>query len=230
MADGILPPRPARVTFFRPASDDDLVDVEQFIVAYCTRIRAERVWYTVRGKRRNWQCNPVQLRERRCRYGRTLPYGGHLRMHVMDEMRAEVEGAARAGLLTLRDRLGHILTTLPNRGQFDPFAGVYVRGADLEAFAEVHWDVRKQPEADAQSTVPAAAVHVSRAERQEARVLEVIRALGFDPLALPPTKGKSGVKAKVWVVCSKEAGLLTRSSFEHAWERLRADKRIQGGK
>lgn len=141
--------RPARVPFFRTASDDETVDVEAFIVAYCdVHVRAQSMWVSVRGKRRNWQRNPVQFRERRCRYSRTLPYDGHLREHVKEEMRAEVESAAHAGSLTLRDKFDHILRALPNRGLFDPFAGVFARSADLESFAVVHWSVRNEPKAD----------------------------------------------------------------------------------
>ncbi|MBC8637319.1 hypothetical protein IAG25_10895 [Caballeronia sp. EK] len=76
-------------------------------------------------------------------------------------------------------------------------------------------------------TLPAATPHISKAERQQARILGVLRGHGYDPMALPVARGKSGAKQAVWEDCKKDTALFTSESFEKAWQRLRKDRQIK---
>ncbi|SAL76530.1 hypothetical protein AWB68_05005 [Caballeronia choica] len=76
---------------------------------------------------------------------------------------------------------------------------------------------------------------VQRQAAQEARILEEIRKLGYDPLALPPNpRGKAGVKAEVRAICERDQSLFPpgkkgkkSKTFDLAWERLSAAKSIK---
>lgn len=62
---------------------------------------------------------------------------------------------------------------------------------------------------------------------QEDVIIETIKSLGYDPKCLPEINpGMPWVKSEVW---EKLKDNFTDSVFSHAWDRLRADKRIQGG-
>ena len=57
---------------------------------------------------------------------------------------------------------------------------------------------------------------------QEARILELLKAQGYDPKNLSiRIQGKPGSKAKIRKLALTEAKLFTSSSFDKAWERLR---------
>lgn len=57
---------------------------------------------------------------------------------------------------------------------------------------------------------------------QEARILELLKAQGYDPKNLSIRfQGKSGSKAKIRKLALTEAKLFTSSSFDKTWERLR---------
>ena len=63
---------------------------------------------------------------------------------------------------------------------------------------------------------------------KESAILEAIKQLGQDPLALPPrVRGKAGIKAKVWESLLNRPGLFTsKGSFDHTWEDLRGEKML----
>jgi hypothetical protein len=70
---------------------------------------------------------------------------------------------------------------------------------------------------------------MQRQAAQEARILEVIRTLGYDPLVLPPFKqGKKGVKTEVRAICEQDVSLFPPKqkdkrggrTFPLAWERM----------
>jgi hypothetical protein len=66
----------------------------------------------------------------------------------------------------------------------------------------------------------------SRLRAQERRILEIIRALGYDPKNLPKNKsGRPGVKAAVRKAAGK-ALFQSGKVFDLAWERLRNDGSI----
>lgn len=65
---------------------------------------------------------------------------------------------------------------------------------------------------------------------QENRIVELLVAQHYDPLALParPTGG-SGAKAEIKKLALLEPALFSESSYEKAWSRLRGDSRVIGG-
>ena len=64
----------------------------------------------------------------------------------------------------------------------------------------------------------------TKQREQEDAILDEIRRLGFDPLALPArSPGKAGVKAIIRKALDKKAPFDGKSTFGYAWERLRAD-------
>lgn len=68
---------------------------------------------------------------------------------------------------------------------------------------------------------------VTRTESQETAILDALESQGFDPLAIPLTRGKGGAKQKVKsFLLAGRRDLFTPRSFDKAWERLRGDGRI----
>jgi hypothetical protein len=164
MADGILPPRPARIPFFRTASDDEIVDLEAFIQGRCAVLfRPEAMyWRPVR---------PALPRTYKSK-GRYIvrPFGWYRRIRFRhrkvdlgmrgefqaEEMRRAIERATLVdagetnGLRRLREpqwlrgKVGDLLESLPPRSELNPFVGVYARSADLAAFAKLHWGLSKE--------------------------------------------------------------------------------------
>lgn len=69
---------------------------------------------------------------------------------------------------------------------------------------------------------------VARSTAQDEAILEAIRRLGHDPLALPkPLAGKGGVKADIRASClSSKDVFLSKGVFDDAWQRLRDQKAI----
>lgn len=62
---------------------------------------------------------------------------------------------------------------------------------------------------------------------QEARILELLIAAGFDPLNLPVVKrGKLTAKSPIKKQAIKERLLFSSGSFDDAWQRLRDDGRL----
>lgn len=64
--------------------------------------------------------------------------------------------------------------------------------------------------------------------RQEKKILEVLKALGYTSNALPRNQsGKPGVKHQCWEQAKEDVQLFgTQKTFNSAWERLRADCEI----
>lgn len=69
---------------------------------------------------------------------------------------------------------------------------------------------------------------VQRQSLQEQIIIETIECLGYTPTALPPFRqgSKSWVKSEVWQLLKKRPDMFTGSSFKHAWDRLRANRKI----
>jgi hypothetical protein len=68
---------------------------------------------------------------------------------------------------------------------------------------------------------------LQRQAAQEDTILETLRALGLDPLALPPgAPGKPGVKAAVRKALGTGGMWAGRSVFNKAWDRLRQTGRV----
>jgi hypothetical protein len=81
-----------------------------------------------------------------------------------------------------------------------------------------------------QAATPPEAVFPLKQQRQEQRILEILRSLGFDPQSLPQRPaGKRGVKSTVKAVARDEPRLFTAKTFDTAWERLRDDGSLVGG-
>lgn len=73
--------------------------------------------------------------------------------------------------------------------------------------------------------------HRGKQSKQEKAIIQAISDLDFDPLNLPKReKGKGGVKAVVRVLLLKDARLFSCNSFDKAWDRLRKNNEIIGGK
>ncbi len=71
---------------------------------------------------------------------------------------------------------------------------------------------------------PASDKHIYKQPRQENAILEALRGLRYDPLALPRrTPGKAWVKSEIWKILGSDKSLfLSYGVFDGAWERLRA--------
>jgi hypothetical protein len=71
-----------------------------------------------------------------------------------------------------------------------------------------------------------------KGQRQEERIIELLRTKGYDPSQLPkrPRQGYgSGVKAEMKSLALREPQLFTESTFNKAWDRLRKNGCIAGG-
>lgn len=83
------------------------------------------------------------------------------------------------------------------------------------------------------STAPAArpsAVPVQRSAAQDAKILEALRARGYDPKDLPvPARGKAGVKAEIRKALAAEPLFLGVKVFNKAWQRMRENDDIADG-
>lgn len=94
-------------------------------------------------------------------------------------------------------------------------------------------DVRVAPAAEHLDAVPErpATVPVPRQWAQEERILQLLASRNYDALKLPAASpGVSGVKSEIRMLALQEPSLFSRSSFDKAWERLRADGRIANTK
>lgn len=87
------------------------------------------------------------------------------------------------------------------------------------------------PQESIAEKVPATVVKISKQQAQEVRILELLRAQSYEPLALAPrASGKPGPKAEIRTLALTERKLFTEKSFEKAWERLRGAGEIAGAK
>lgn len=66
---------------------------------------------------------------------------------------------------------------------------------------------------------------VQRQPAQDAAILEELRRLGLDPLALPAVQEGKASPEKAAVRAALPS--LTKAVFDHAWKRLTGDKRIR---
>lgn len=99
-------------------------------------------------------------------------------------------------------------------------AVIVVRPAELTAL--VRSLTLSAPPAAGAVVVPIRAVPAQRA--QEEAILQKLRELGFDPLAVPAAQPGRPSAAKKAV---REALGYTSAVFEHAWKRLRGDGRVK---
>lgn len=77
--------------------------------------------------------------------------------------------------------------------------------------------------------VPATVAAIPKQRAQEARILELLRAQGYDPLTLAQrAPGKPGPKAEIKSLALNEPKLFTSKTFDTAWERLRGANEIAG--
>jgi hypothetical protein len=91
--------------------------------------------------------------------------------------------------------------------------------------ARAEFEARQQP-APQVATAGLAPVPVQRQAAQAAAVLDAIRSMGHDPLALPKWKpSKPGVKAAVRAALNNTP-LFHGTVFDKTWDRLRAGKEI----
>ncbi|MDA9579591.1 hypothetical protein N9Z13_07460 [Luminiphilus sp.] len=68
---------------------------------------------------------------------------------------------------------------------------------------------------------------VTKFAQQEDMILDEIRSLGEDWMALPRTRGKPGIKSRIWARCRQTRQLFpSKEAFDKAWLRLRKDGRI----
>lgn len=76
---------------------------------------------------------------------------------------------------------------------------------------------------------PPAKAPISRAMAQDAAILNAIRELGFDPLALPKSEpGKRGVRADIRAVVKHLKDIFVSAKvFDEAWQRLRNNEDIR---
>ena len=64
---------------------------------------------------------------------------------------------------------------------------------------------------------------------QEARILELLKAQGYDPINLAQRMpGKPGPKTEIRTLALTEPKLFTKGSFDKAWERLRSGGDVAG--
>jgi hypothetical protein len=108
--------------------------------------------------------------------------------------------------------------------------------ARLAAAYDVPFEIASVPDAqttgraaDAQpiGNLPDVALRpIQRQAAQEAHILEVIRTLRVDPMALDMKPGRRGAKSRIREICLAERSLFTLVSFDKAWQRLRSQGRI----
>lgn len=78
---------------------------------------------------------------------------------------------------------------------------------------------------------PGASVAPSKQRTQEKRILELLKAQGYDPLKLAPRMpGKPGPKAEIKTLALTERALFTAKTFDTAWQRLRDAGEVAGAK
>lgn len=77
--------------------------------------------------------------------------------------------------------------------------------------------------------VPATVAALPKQRAQEARILELLKAQGYEPLALAQRKpGKPGPKAEIRTLALNEPAMFTPKTFDTAWQRLRDANEIAG--
>jgi hypothetical protein len=105
--------------------------------------------------------------------------------------------------------------------------GAVVRGSCLTPAQQVEpLPERAGVDAPPVAAGEAPAKAVPRHAAHEAKILDDLRRLGFDPAALPrPPKGRAS-PAKAAARAGSEADGMSRRVFDKAWQRLRADGRI----
>lgn len=156
------------------------------------------------------------------KYKGSLPYMGE----AFDLMKWSFEDAARDGLArNLRDWV----SVARDRN----LQGVCIDGWETciaVAAPDAQTQTDNQPQAASVKTVGASA-GLPRQRAQENRIVELLRAQGHDPLALPAREpGKSGAKAEIKILALLEPALFTHKTFDTAWQRVREDGRVVGGK
>ena len=70
----------------------------------------------------------------------------------------------------------------------------------------------------------------SKKQRQEDAILEIIKRMSLDPLALPPYKaGKNGsnVKGAIREIALTIPELFTKDSFKNTWDHMRSGRAIK---
>ena len=76
---------------------------------------------------------------------------------------------------------------------------------------------------------PAVFAPVLKQRAQEARIIELLKAQGYDPLELAQrAPGKPGPKAEIRTLALQEPALFTLKTFDTAWQRLRAQGELAG--
>ena len=137
--------------------------------------------------------------------------------------RALLVDSAQRDLLTVRFEDGSEVEPGSLGAQYN--MGTHILSADLAALLRrKRWSVTHAGENEAppaQPSAPPDSGYVPKLDEQEARILEVMRAQGLNPLALVVTPGKSGPKSQVRKECIKNAKDFTPVSFNKAWQRLR---------
>lgn len=86
----------------------------------------------------------------------------------------------------------------------------------------------KAKEVKNQQSADAATKRVPKAVEQEQAVLEAVRALGYEPRALPRNEqGKAGAKREAWQALKTRSDLfISQGVFTKTWERLRGSGQI----
>jgi len=89
-----------------------------------------------------------------------------------------------------------------------------------------------QTAAPAEAAAPVVAAKplaIPRQRAQESRIIELLKAQGYDPLNLAQrAPGRPGPKAEIRTLALSEKALFSDRSFEKAWERLRSYGELAG--
>lgn len=147
------------------------------------------------------------------KYKDSLPCMGQ----AFDLMKWSFEDAARDGLArNLRDWV--------SVARARNLQGVCIDGWEAciaVAARDAQTQTDTQPQAAPVEAV-GASVAPSKQRRQEQRILELLKAHGYAPLALPKKEaGTRGAKAGIKKLALLEVSLFSDKSFDKAWERLR---------
>jgi hypothetical protein len=77
--------------------------------------------------------------------------------------------------------------------------------------------------------VPVTVAALPKQRAQEARILELLKAQGYEPLTLAQrTPGKPGPKAEIRTLALNEPAMFSAKTFDTAWQRLRDTDEIAG--
>ncbi|KPW34537.1 hypothetical protein ALP45_02738 [Pseudomonas coronafaciens pv. atropurpurea] len=182
---------------------DQVLDLRSVITEYEVRIEALTELLSDRSKRR-----------------KTKSAYGYLRLLPRSIADIQSQGSIPFPHMAI-SQIGELMTLEP--GISGRWRETLSAGDLLIPLADV-----KAIEANNQQTAEAVIKRIPKTTEQERVVLEAMRALGYEPSAIPRTEqGKPGARRDVWQALKSRTDLfVSQGVFNKAWERLRGSGEI----